>query len=60
LEQAGPIGPTFERALSYHQNEFFLNCGIFLNISVSTAPRERSFSRLKLIRNYLISTANQE
>lgn len=41
----------------YHNLEVALR--IFLTIPVTTATCERSFSKLKIIKNYLRSTMNQ-
>lgn len=56
---------SFENIIIYQYNWFFLhNCfivyWILLTIPVTAASAERSFSKLKLIKNYLRSAMSQE
>lgn len=41
-------------------SEIITACNIFLTIPISVASAERSFSKLKLIKNYLRNTMSQE
>ncbi|KAF0704663.1 zinc finger MYM-type protein 1-like [Aphis craccivora] len=40
--------------------DIFTSCCIFMTISVTSASAERSFSKLKLIKNYLRNTISQD
>lgn len=64
IEKDTPPLEVLEKILSYSSDDIYSNvCIVFrilLTMPVTTASAERSFSKLKLIKNYLRSTLLQE
>lgn len=62
-EDTSPL-KVLEKIFSYSADDIYCNVSIVLRIlltmPVTTASAERSFSKLKLIKNYLRSTLSQE
>ena len=62
-DEAGPLG-VLNAIMNFGMVSVFVNVctaiRIFLTLPVTVASAERSFSKLKLIKNYLGPTMNQE
>jgi hypothetical protein len=54
------VNYIIENDLSSSFPDIITACLIFLTISVTVASAERSFSKLKLVKNYLRNTISQE
>jgi len=51
---------VIENGLSSIYSEILIVCIIFLSLSVTVTTAERSFSKLKLLKNYLRISISQE